>query len=89
MNDSPSPSPAIRYSDLRQKEVINTCTCRTLGCVSDLELDPKNGAILSLIVPGGGRLNWFFGRESEYIIPWRKIVRIGADIILVEINEDD
>ncbi|MCD7819431.1 MAG: YlmC/YmxH family sporulation protein [Lachnospiraceae bacterium] len=83
-----SPFP-IRFSDLRQKEIINICTCRTLGCVSDLEINTASGEILSLIVPGPGKLCWFLGRDYEYIIPWHCIIQIGTDIILVEVKEDD
>ncbi len=44
----------MRLCELRQKEVINTCTCRSLGCPVDLEFDRKTGAITALIVPGPG-----------------------------------
>ena len=33
----------MRVVDLRQKEVINICTCKTLGCPIDVEFNPKNG----------------------------------------------
>ncbi len=78
----------MRLCDFRQKEVINICTCRSLGCVSDLEIDCESGAILALIVPGPGRLWWFLGRDTEFVIPWDCIVQIGEDIILVKIEED-
>ena len=75
----------MRLCELRQKEVINTCTCRSLGCPVDLEFDRKTGAITALIVPGPGKFCFFPGRESEYIIPWCCICQIGDDIILVEV----
>ncbi|MCD7884923.1 MAG: YlmC/YmxH family sporulation protein [Lachnospiraceae bacterium] len=78
----------LRFCMLRQKELINIRTCRTLGCASDLEIDPLTGCILSLIVPGTGKLCWFLGREYEYVIPWKCIVRTGADIILVDVDEE-
>lgn len=31
----------MRVVDLRQKEVINICTCKTLGCPIDVEFNPK------------------------------------------------
>lgn len=78
----------MRLFELRQKEIINICTCRSLGCPVDLDFDPRNGRIMAMIVPGPARICGFFGRDNEYIIPWDCIRQIGEDIILVEINED-
>ena len=78
----------MRLCELKQKEVINTCTCKSLGCPVDLEFNCKTGKIESLILPGPGRFCCFWGHESEYIIPWNCICQIGDDIILVEIQED-
>ena len=41
----------MRFFDLKHKEVINVQSCRSLGCVSDLDIDCKTGCILALIVP--------------------------------------
>ncbi|MDY3249347.1 MAG: YlmC/YmxH family sporulation protein [Candidatus Choladocola sp.] len=79
----------MRLYDLKQKEIINIKTCRSLGCISDLDIDCKTGCILALIVPGPGRLCWFLGRDFEFFIPWKCIVQIGADIILVDIDEEN
>jgi len=72
--------------DLRQKEIINLSDGARYGFVSDLELDTADGKILSLIVPGPGRVLGVFGRDQEYRIPWDKITKIGEDIILVDCN---
>ena len=47
------------------------------------------GKIRSLIVPGPAK--WFGcgGREYEVVIPWCRIVRIGPDIVLVDIEEKE
>lgn len=78
----------MRLCELKQKEIINICTCKSLGCPMDVEFDCKTGCLTSIIVPGPGRFCSFFGRESEYIIPWECICQIGEDIILVKINEE-
>ena len=39
----------MRVVDLRQKEVINICTCKTLGCPIDVEFNPKTGEKAALI----------------------------------------
>lgn len=78
----------MRLCELKQKEVINICTCKSLGCPVDVEIDCANGCITALIVPGPGRICGLFGRDTECIIPWACIKQIGDDIILVEINEE-
>ena len=42
----------MRVVDLRQKEVINICTCKTLGCPIDVEFNPKTGHLTGLVLPG-------------------------------------
>lgn len=78
----------MRVCDLKQKEVINTCTCRSLGCPADVEFDCQTGCLTALIVPSPGRFCSLFSRESEYVIPWECICQIGDDIILVNIKEE-
>lgn len=75
---------SIRFCELRQKEVINLCDGRRLGCVCDAILD-KCGHIEAVVVPGQGGFVLFKGNK-EIIIPWCKIVRLGDDVILVDID---
>ena len=42
----------IRFCELREKEVINTCNGRRLGCVTDIILDKCSGTVEAVIVPG-------------------------------------
>jgi len=76
-----------RSSDFRQKEVINVSDGRRLGFVSDVEIDLEQGKVEAIILPGVGRLLGFFGKDNEFVIPWDKIVKIGEDIILVDLDE--
>ena len=39
----------MRLCELKQKEIINTCTCRCLGCPIDVEFDCKTGQITALV----------------------------------------
>ena len=78
----------MRLCELREKEVINTCNCKRLGCVVDVILDICNGRIEAIVIPGPGKICGFLGSDSEYIIPFECIKKIGEDIILVEICEE-
>ena len=73
-----------RFADFRCKEVINICDGCRLGYVGDVECQLPEGQMTALIVPGPCRFLGLFGRDSDYIIPWCCIRRIGEDIILVE-----
>lgn len=79
----------MRFLELRQKEVINCKDCKRLGYVADLEFDCNTGKIIAIIVPGPGRLFSCIGCSTEYYIKACNIVRIGPDIVLVDIDQCD
>lgn len=77
----------LKISDLRMREVINVLDGRRLGLIKDIDIDVENGKINALVLPGPSRVFGFFGREDEIIVPWEKVVRIGLDVILVEVPD--
>jgi len=76
------------FSDLKYKEVIDVHTGFRLGYVCDAEFDDAEGKLISLITPGRAKFFGLLGREDDYVLPWRCIVRIGNDIILVETGDE-
>ena len=78
----------MRLCELRQKEVINLCDCRRLGCVVDLVFDLCKGCVEAIVVPGQAKMHGLFGCDSEYVIPFECIKKVGPDIIMVEICEE-
>ena len=72
-------------NDLRDKEVINICDGKKLGCVDDVEVDVNNGRLVSIIVPCDGKL-FGFGKSRNLVILWDSIEKIGDDTILVKID---
>lgn len=79
----------MRFLDLCDKEVININDCSYLGHIRDVEFDPCSGQICAIIVPGPGKYMGCICREYEFFIPWCNIIRIGPDIILVNLNEEE
>jgi len=77
----------LRACDLRQKEVINICNASRLGYVYDVEINFETGNIDAIIVPGHAKLMGLFGKKNDYIIPWDKIIRVGEELVLVELHE--
>lgn len=76
----------VRVSDLRLRDVVNVADGRRLGMIKDFDLDVEIGYIKSILLPGGGgKLLGFFGRNDDMEIPWDKIIKIGVDVILVDL----
>lgn len=69
----------MNATELRKLEVIDSDTAERLGFVCDMEIDFESGKIESIIIP---RKKIFF-KQCEYVIPWKNIVALGKDVILV------
>lgn len=77
----------MKISDFQTKDVINIVDGKKLGQISDLELDMRQGRIESIVVPSMGKFFGMFGSSTEVIIPWKNIVKIGLDVVLVKLDE--
>ena len=76
----------VRMYDMKQKEVINIKDGCRYGFICDIEIDERNGNIISIIIPGPGRVFGLFGSDQEYKIPWEKICQFGEDLVLVDVD---
>ena len=74
------------FSELRHKDVVNICDGARLGCICDLELDDCTGCICAIVVPGPDKVLGIFKSSEELVIPFGCIRKIGADVILVEVQ---
>lgn len=78
-----------KFSKLRQKEVVNIMDGSRLGYICDLILDECTGKICAIVVPGPSRFSFFFRGDRDNIIAFKKIVKIGEDVILVETDTNN
>jgi len=76
----------VTTSELRNKEVINIVDGKRLGLISDVKIDVVSGRLVAITVPGEGGLFRFLGGRNDLAIPWAEIVKIGVDVILVEVK---
>lgn len=79
----------VKISDLRDKEVVNATDGRRLGYFEDVEVDLETGRISAFVIPMRTRFLGMFGKEDNLVISWTKIVKIGVDVILVELSPDE
>ena len=55
----------MRMCELRQKEVVNICTGKRLGCIVDVEIDVRCGEVEAVIIPGPERSAVFSGQTAN------------------------
>lgn len=77
----------MKISEFQTKDVVNVLDGKRLGQVSDLEINLKIGQIDAIVVPGNGKFLGLFGGGNDMVIPWKNIVKIGKDVILVRLDE--
>lgn len=74
----------MRLSDLQSKMVINVLDGRHLGVIMDAEIN-DTGNITSFTVMTKNFFKRLFRHEAEITITFKQIVKIGEDVILVEL----
>ncbi len=79
----------VKISDLRDKEVVNATDGRRLGFFEDVEIDLEAGRISALVVPIRAKFLGVFGKEDSLVVSWTKIIKIGVDVILVELSPEE
>ncbi len=72
-----------KFSELKNKEVINVSTGERLGFVCDIEFDNETGKVNSIVLPPSKNKLFSFNKENETVILWNEIKKIGNDIIIV------
>lgn len=83
----------MRLSELGGKEIVNLNDGGRLGIIadSDLVIDEKSGKILALLVPDRRSQIKIFGFNDRngVEIPWSSIRKIGNDMIIIELDEEN
>jgi len=77
----------MSFRDLKNREIINEVDGRRLGKAKDIVFSPRKGQILGLVAPFHHRVFPVFRGEQVYI-PFKNIIKIGPDIILVKLTPD-
>ena len=80
----------MKLSELGGKEIVDVKRAERLGVLgqTDLEINERTGQIEALIIPS---LKWFGLRKQggEVRVPWRHIKKIGADMIIIDIPDEE
>ena len=76
----------MRLSELQMKDVINVFDGKKVGNIIDAKIDGNDGKMMRLIVEPNKVFKRFFSSGNELEIVWEQIVKIGDDVILVNIE---
>jgi YlmC/YmxH family sporulation protein len=78
----------MKLSSLTSKDVINDADGNKLGKIQDAEIDPLTGRITSVKINNGFKFTSFLNNKSALNVPWNRIIKIGGDVIIVDIDEN-
>ena len=78
---------SAKISDLQERQIVNIADGKCLGNVKDIELNLTRGVIQALVLPGPGGLRGILQNQGDLRIPWQKVVRIGVDVVLIDMPE--
>jgi YlmC/YmxH family sporulation protein len=77
----------VKVTEFQVKDVVNVADGKRLGNIEDIEINLNTGKIEAVVIGSSGKVLGFFGKEDEVIIPWRNILKIGEDVILVRYKD--
>ena len=80
----------LTYNELAKKDVINIADGRCLGRIKDVKFKFPQGVLIGIYLPARKNkgLFWFLDKSTLYI-DVSQIVKIGGDVILVNISCGD
>ena len=78
----------LTYKDLRNRDVINVADGRCLGKITNLKLRFPQGVLVGLFVPGRKSCGFRLFNRNDIFIEESKIIKIGGDVILVNLKGD-
>jgi len=78
----------LLYSEIAGKELIDIAEGRRLGVVyaTDLVIDTETLQVVAIILPTRRRRFLLFGSDECVLIPWEGILKIGVDVIVVDMR---
>ena len=73
-------------SDLQMKEIIDISSGKRLGMIVDVVIDSKGTIVKLMLDNRKNRGKLFSNNKEDVYVEWNNIVKLGDDIILVNIR---
>ena len=76
----------MNLSDLQLKEIIDISSGRRLGSIVDVVVDSRGSIIKMMLDNRKNRSKLFSSNKEDIYIEWKNIIKLGDDIILVDVR---
>jgi YlmC/YmxH family sporulation protein len=73
----------VKISEFQIKDVVNISDGKKLGNIGDIDINLTTGKIEAIVIARSSRVLGLFGKDEDIVLPWRNILKIGEDVILV------
>ncbi|MBB5172161.1 YlmC/YmxH family sporulation protein [Texcoconibacillus texcoconensis] len=73
----------IKISDIQSKDIVNLSDGKMIGHISDLDINLETGKVEALVIGDSKMMSLFQRGGQEVVIPWKNVIKIGSDVILV------
>lgn len=77
-----------RIDELKNRQVVCIEDGYVLGYIGDIEFDTAEGKLQSIVIFGSLKAFGLLGKEKDIIIPYKDIVVIGEETVLVRSNSE-
>jgi len=77
------------YMELLEKDIVNMKNGEIIGRFDDVELDVNKGKITAFYIEEGSKFMGILGKTKSRRIIWGDIIRIGIDVIIVNVDDDN
>jgi YlmC/YmxH family sporulation protein len=76
------------FWDLAEKDVVNIKNGEVMGRFDDAEIDTRKGKITSFYIEEASKFMGMLGKTKPKRIRWEEILKIGTDVIIVNVDDD-
>jgi YlmC/YmxH family sporulation protein len=78
-------SAELSFCELRAKQVVNVIDGKALGRIVDIVFSREGSRVIGFVVPGD-KMFKIFNKKGDLFVPYDRIIRIGIDVVLVELK---
>ncbi len=76
----------MKLSDLQRKDIVNLNNGKKIGRIIDIEINTTDGSLVNLIIEKNRYFRNFFNGETDVLVKFDQIKKMGEDVILIDLT---